>query len=157
MVHRAIELDGTCSGEHGVGLGKVEYLESELGVGTVGLMETIKRTGELIYMYIRSGSESWGEFTVMNVRRWWESQDLIRRIREIRGDEVRTRRSYSYSSGLRTWTGVPGMFSDWRNWGSRCYRCSSVRGRSNCRLWRALMTPWSTERSKLTIQSIHWT
>ena len=46
MVHRAIELDGTCSGEHGVGLGKVEYLESELGVGTVGLMETIKRTGE---------------------------------------------------------------------------------------------------------------
>jgi len=58
MVHRAIELDGTCSGEHGVGLGKVEYLESELGVGTVGLMETIKRTGELIYMYIRSGSES---------------------------------------------------------------------------------------------------
>jgi hypothetical protein len=46
MVHRAIALEGTCSGEHGVGLGKVEYLESELGEGTVGLMETIKRTGE---------------------------------------------------------------------------------------------------------------
>jgi D-lactate dehydrogenase (cytochrome) len=46
MVYRAIELDGTCSGEHGVGLGKVEYLEKELGEGTVGLMETIKRTGE---------------------------------------------------------------------------------------------------------------
>ena len=44
MVDRAIRLDGTCSGEHGVGLGKIEYLESELGVGTVGLMETIKRT-----------------------------------------------------------------------------------------------------------------
>jgi hypothetical protein len=46
MVHRAIELDGTCSGEHGVGLGKVEYLESELGQGTVGLMESLKRTSE---------------------------------------------------------------------------------------------------------------
>jgi D-lactate dehydrogenase (cytochrome) len=47
MVHRAIRLDGTCSGEHGVGVGKIEYLEEELGVGTVGLMETIKRTSEL--------------------------------------------------------------------------------------------------------------
>jgi D-lactate dehydrogenase (cytochrome) len=46
MVYRAIELDGTCSGEHGVGLGKVEYLERELGGGTVGLMESIKRTSE---------------------------------------------------------------------------------------------------------------
>jgi len=46
MVHRAIELDGTCSGEHGVGLGKVEYLESELGQGTVGLMESLKRTSK---------------------------------------------------------------------------------------------------------------
>lgn len=46
MVHRAIRLDGTCSGEHGVGLGKIEYLEEELGVGTVGLMETVKRTRE---------------------------------------------------------------------------------------------------------------
>ena len=50
MVHRAIELDGTCSGEHGVGLGKVEYLESELGGGTVGLMETIKRTGRCFHL-----------------------------------------------------------------------------------------------------------
>lgn len=46
MVYRAIRLDGTCSGEHGVGLGKVEYLEEELGVGTVGLMESIKRTSK---------------------------------------------------------------------------------------------------------------
>ena len=44
MVERAIRLEGTCTGEHGVGLGKKEYLETELGVGTVGLMETIKRT-----------------------------------------------------------------------------------------------------------------
>jgi D-lactate dehydrogenase (cytochrome) len=52
MVYRAIELDGTCSGEHGVGLGKVEYLEKELGEGTVGLMETIKRTGELLRLQV---------------------------------------------------------------------------------------------------------
>ena len=44
MVHRAIRLDGTCTGEHGVGVGKVEYLEEELGVGTIGLMETVKRS-----------------------------------------------------------------------------------------------------------------
>ena len=46
MVERAIRLEGTCTGEHGVGIGKIEYLEKELGVGTVGLMETIKRTSE---------------------------------------------------------------------------------------------------------------
>ncbi len=46
MVHRAIRLEGTCTGEHGVGVGKVEYLESELGVGTVNLLETVKRTCE---------------------------------------------------------------------------------------------------------------
>ncbi|KAK4684466.1 D-lactate dehydrogenase (cytochrome), partial [Tremellales sp. Uapishka_1] len=44
MVERAIRLDGTCTGEHGVGVGKVEYLETELGAGTIGLMETVKRT-----------------------------------------------------------------------------------------------------------------
>jgi D-lactate dehydrogenase (cytochrome) len=44
MVERAIRLGGTCSGEHGVGLGKIEYLTTELGDGTVNLMETVKRT-----------------------------------------------------------------------------------------------------------------
>lgn len=44
MVKRAIALDGTCTGEHGVGLGKREYLYDELGEGTVELMKTIKRT-----------------------------------------------------------------------------------------------------------------
>lgn len=44
MVHRAIRLEGTCTGEHGVGIGKVEYLDEELGRGTVNLMETVKRT-----------------------------------------------------------------------------------------------------------------
>ncbi|KAL0961345.1 hypothetical protein HGRIS_006301 [Hohenbuehelia grisea] len=43
MVKRAIALDGTCTGEHGVGIGKKKYLEEELGPGTVELMKTIKR------------------------------------------------------------------------------------------------------------------
>lgn len=32
------------TGEHGVGIGKKEYLYEELGEGTVELMKTIKRT-----------------------------------------------------------------------------------------------------------------
>ncbi|KAK0243109.1 FAD-linked oxidase-like protein [Armillaria nabsnona] len=43
MVRRAIALDGTCTGEHGVGIGKRDYLIEELGEGTVELMKTIKR------------------------------------------------------------------------------------------------------------------
>ena len=44
MVKRAIALGGTCTGEHGVGIGKREYLYEELGYGTVELMKRIKRT-----------------------------------------------------------------------------------------------------------------
>ncbi|KAG6873042.1 hypothetical protein C0995_003798 [Termitomyces sp. Mi166 len=43
MVHRAIALDGTCTGEHGVGVGKKDFLIEELGEGTVELMKTVKR------------------------------------------------------------------------------------------------------------------
>ncbi|KAF8815719.1 hypothetical protein BYT27DRAFT_6661810 [Phlegmacium glaucopus] len=43
MVKRAIALDGTCTGEHGVGIGKREYLVEELGEGTVQFMRTIKK------------------------------------------------------------------------------------------------------------------
>ncbi|KDR68321.1 hypothetical protein GALMADRAFT_129667 [Galerina marginata CBS 339.88] len=43
IVHRAIALDGTCTGEHGVGIGKRKYLIEELGAGTVDLMKTVKR------------------------------------------------------------------------------------------------------------------
>ncbi|KIM37222.1 hypothetical protein M413DRAFT_77359 [Hebeloma cylindrosporum] len=43
MVKKAISLDGTCTGEHGVGIGKKEYLVEELGEGTVQLMKTIKK------------------------------------------------------------------------------------------------------------------
>ena len=60
LVHRAIALDGTCkqfsrqapfrhytqflgTGEHGVGVGKKEYLIEELGEDTVELMRTVKK------------------------------------------------------------------------------------------------------------------
>jgi D-lactate dehydrogenase (cytochrome) len=44
MVDRAIAMDGTCTGEHGVGIGKKEYLTRELGPGTVAFMRRLKRT-----------------------------------------------------------------------------------------------------------------
>ncbi|EAU38805.1 conserved hypothetical protein [Aspergillus terreus NIH2624] len=42
MVHRAIEMDGTCTGEHGIGLGKKEFLEEEVGETSLTVMKTIK-------------------------------------------------------------------------------------------------------------------
>lgn len=40
---RALRMDGTCTGEHGIGQGKQEFLEGELG-GSVDIMRQIKRT-----------------------------------------------------------------------------------------------------------------
>ncbi|CAL1707481.1 unnamed protein product [Somion occarium] len=42
LVERTIALDGTCTGEHGIGIGKNEYLIDELGRNTVEFMRTIK-------------------------------------------------------------------------------------------------------------------
>jgi D-lactate dehydrogenase (cytochrome) len=42
MVDRALEMYGTCTGEHGVGLGKKDSLLQELGAETVGVMKSIK-------------------------------------------------------------------------------------------------------------------
>ncbi len=42
LVHRAIEMDGTCSGEHGVGIHKMEFLKVEHGEAALGLMRMIK-------------------------------------------------------------------------------------------------------------------
>ncbi|KAG2415588.1 hypothetical protein HFD88_006779 [Aspergillus terreus] len=42
MVHRAIAMDGTCTGEHGIGLGKKEFLEEEVGETSLTVMKTIK-------------------------------------------------------------------------------------------------------------------
>ena len=43
LVQRALRLQGTCTGEHGIGLHKMGYLVEEAGDGTVELMRTIKR------------------------------------------------------------------------------------------------------------------
>ena len=43
LVMRALALEGTCSGEHGVGLHKMDFLVTEAGNGAVNMMRTIKR------------------------------------------------------------------------------------------------------------------
>jgi len=43
LVARALALEGTCTGEHGVGLHKMDFLLSEAGAGAVDMMRTIKR------------------------------------------------------------------------------------------------------------------
>ena len=43
MVQRAIDMGGTCTGEHGIGLGKQKYLEQEFGAEAVALMRIIKK------------------------------------------------------------------------------------------------------------------
>jgi D-lactate dehydrogenase (cytochrome) len=42
LVERALKLGGTCTGEHGVGLHKMEFLVSETGSGAVDMMRAIK-------------------------------------------------------------------------------------------------------------------
>jgi len=43
LVTRALQLGGTCTGEHGVGLHKMDFLLTEAGDGAVDMMRTIKR------------------------------------------------------------------------------------------------------------------
>ncbi|NLH80843.1 MAG: FAD-binding oxidoreductase, partial [Phyllobacteriaceae bacterium] len=43
LVDRALAMEGTASGEHGVGQGKMKYLEAEHGRAALDLMVAIKR------------------------------------------------------------------------------------------------------------------
>ena len=43
LIERAIAMDGTCTGEHGVGQGKINYLKAEHGE-SVNVMKSIKMT-----------------------------------------------------------------------------------------------------------------
>jgi D-lactate dehydrogenase (cytochrome) len=43
LVERALAMDGTCSGEHGIGQGKMKYLDSELGKPALAAMAAIKQ------------------------------------------------------------------------------------------------------------------
>ncbi len=42
LIDRALAMDGTCTGEHGVGLGKKKYLKDELGEGALSVMAALK-------------------------------------------------------------------------------------------------------------------
>ncbi|KAH7554213.1 hypothetical protein JRO89_XS12G0135400 [Xanthoceras sorbifolium] len=42
MVHAALSMEGSCTGEHGVGTGKMKYLEKELGIEALKTMKRIK-------------------------------------------------------------------------------------------------------------------
>ncbi len=42
LVHRALAMEGTCTGEHGIGIGKIQYLVDELGETSVSIMAAIK-------------------------------------------------------------------------------------------------------------------
>jgi D-lactate dehydrogenase (cytochrome) len=44
MVERAIAMEGTCTGEHGVGQGKMKYLTAEHGPAALDLMRLLKRS-----------------------------------------------------------------------------------------------------------------
>jgi D-lactate dehydrogenase (cytochrome) len=44
LVTRALSLGGTCTGEHGIGLHKIDFLRAETGEGSVEMMRTIKRS-----------------------------------------------------------------------------------------------------------------
>ena len=43
LVERALKMDGTCSGEHGIGLHKMGFLVTEAGAGAVAMMRSVKQ------------------------------------------------------------------------------------------------------------------
>src|SRR5206468_3768912 len=43
LVERALRLEGTCTGEHGIGMGKMESMRMELGEDVIDVMRDIKR------------------------------------------------------------------------------------------------------------------
>lgn len=42
MVDRALEMEGTCTGEHGIGIGKKKLLVKELGLDAIAVMQKVK-------------------------------------------------------------------------------------------------------------------
>jgi D-lactate dehydrogenase (cytochrome) len=43
MIERALAMDGTCTGEHGVGQGKMKYLLAEHGPAALAAMRSLKQ------------------------------------------------------------------------------------------------------------------
>ncbi|KAK2009478.1 FAD-binding domain-containing protein [Colletotrichum eremochloae] len=50
MVARALEMEGTCTGEHGVGLGKKDFLREEVGDVTIEVMRAIKNSLDPLWL-----------------------------------------------------------------------------------------------------------
>ena len=44
LIRRTLAAGGSCTGEHGVGVGKKQYLAREFGEGAVEMMRTVKRS-----------------------------------------------------------------------------------------------------------------
>jgi D-lactate dehydrogenase (cytochrome) len=44
LIQRTLKAGGTCTGEHGVGYGKIKYLEQQYGPGAVHMMKLIKQS-----------------------------------------------------------------------------------------------------------------
>ena len=44
IIQRTLKAGGTCTGEHGVGYGKIKYLKEQYGPGAVHMMELIKKS-----------------------------------------------------------------------------------------------------------------
>lgn len=57
MVDRALAMDGTCTGEHGIGLGKKQSLVKELGLDTIGVMQKLKMS--IDPLWIMNPGTSW--------------------------------------------------------------------------------------------------
>ncbi|KAH7472035.1 D-lactate dehydrogenase [cytochrome] [Fusarium oxysporum f. sp. matthiolae] len=50
MVSRAIEMDGTCTGEHGIGLGKKDFLREEVGDVPIQVMRAVKTSLDPLWL-----------------------------------------------------------------------------------------------------------
>ena len=42
LIKRTLEAGGTCTGEHGVGYGKIKYLQAQYGPGAIQMMKSVK-------------------------------------------------------------------------------------------------------------------
>ena len=42
MVERALSMGGTCTGEHGIGMGKLKHMRNEHGDGAIAAMQAVK-------------------------------------------------------------------------------------------------------------------
>jgi len=62
MVKRAVEMEGTVTGEHGVGLIKRDYLTHELGESTVDAMRRVSSLRSSLLLDLLGMSELTGPF-----------------------------------------------------------------------------------------------